>query len=159
VATAPPHQAGVVDVGRFDEDMVNGIGYDFEYREEAPAEYERVLVPLFTPPAHGQHGSLFATRLKIANGGKVPARVRGLDADCYIDSCPGLGQPYQIEPGEELDDSFELDGNPGKFIYVERSTADSVAVRLNVMNRRATDWNTERRSRSHASVIFDRVGS
>jgi hypothetical protein len=132
----------VVEIGRFDYDMVLGIGYEFEYRKEGPTEYERILLPLYTPPANGAFGAKFWTRLRIANGGTSAALVRGLKPPCQVAGCPETGEPYRIEAGEEVVPTvFDYDGAPGKFIYVQKDQLDSLAVHVNVRDETRTALN------------------
>lgn len=52
-----------------------------------PPEFERVLLPVFTPPVHGAFRSEFHTDLVIANHGDHPVTLYGIGNTCLI-LCP-----------------------------------------------------------------------
>ena len=148
-AITPAHPAGNVDVVIFEYDI--GITTDliYTFRGDPEGALERVLLPIFTPPVHGNHGSEFRTDL----------RAKNLDEDDYIqtfgliENCPiapnctwpsdlgfTFGRGLELRP----DDVIPW-GSPGAFLYIPTEDAASLALQLRVydVSRDATNFGTE----------------
>jgi hypothetical protein len=53
-AITPPHSPGIVEVWLFEYDIGVPMGLTFEFvGDDPPVTYERVLLPILTPPVHG----------------------------------------------------------------------------------------------------------
>src|ERR1041384_3059284 len=78
---------------------------------------ERLLLPVFTPPVHGAHGSEFHTELRMANTSENPILLLGIQGACHF-ICPPL-PVYILEAGAEAGPGdFGLNGSPGRFLFV-----------------------------------------
>jgi hypothetical protein len=110
----------------------------------AQRETERVLLPVFTTPVHGAHGSEFHTDLRVANTGETAVTIDGLTANCP--TCLPPFNQYVLAPGEEIEPSdVLLTGNPGRFITVATDDISSLAMNLRVydVTRDASNFGTE----------------
>jgi len=105
---------------------------------------ERLLLPVFTPPVHGAHGSEFRTELRIANTGEDPILLLGIQGACHFICPPVL--VYLLEAGTEIGPGdFDLNGSPGRFLYVPTDQISSLAMNLRVrdVTHQAENFGTE----------------
>src|SRR5918993_4086704 len=65
VAIAPPHLPGIVPVIVFEGDFGIETGLTYAYTGPMEDGFERLLLPVFTPPIHGAFGSEFRTELNV----------------------------------------------------------------------------------------------
>lgn len=127
VATTPAHLPGPARVTIFEYDFGIDTGLTFTFEGEAEDAFDRLLLPVFTPPIRGAFGSEFRTELKMsldrASAARVP--VYGLmDPKIYGDS------PWELHPDVRslrVDEGF---GNPGRFLYVPKGTAKELSMNL-----------------------------
>ncbi|MDQ3281884.1 MAG: IPT/TIG domain-containing protein [Acidobacteriota bacterium] len=115
-----------------------------------PPAYERILVPILVPPVHGAFGSKFHTELHLGSK-RAGYLLYGLDLlTCPIPEqtvCEPIPSPFTIPGGAQLA-SFEhvqMNGRPGRFIYVAKDSANDVAGNLRVFDvtRAALNFGTE----------------
>lgn len=110
--------------------------------------FERVLLPLLTPPVHGAFGSEFHTALRLSNRNETKVAVFGVQPACNtISGCilfDPLERPYVINQFSAPRD-FQLDGTPGRFVYIEKKLAPKVFANLRVFDvtRSAENFGTE----------------
>src|SRR5687768_6730146 len=112
------------------------------------AETERVLLPIFSPPVFGAHGSRFHTELYIGNPGTTPVTIRNLEEICQS-ACPGVPlpeHPVELGPGRQLTpNDIVPTGNPGRFLILEGDDVDPISMNLRVRNisENAVDYGAE----------------
>jgi hypothetical protein len=156
VAVTPPHLPGVAPINVFDYDMVVGTTATFTFTGEVPEEhYERILVPLLTPPVFGAFGSEFHTDLRLTS--KNPSRTLrlfGLRPPCGdtapipnpICSWDPANDVMYVSPGSDLGpEGIDYFGEPGRFIYLSKTDAASLAGNLRVhdVSRAGLNYGTE----------------
>src|SRR5687767_202406 len=110
----------------------------------AQRETERVLLPVFTAPVHGAHGSEFHTDLRVVNTGQQTVTIDGLTINCPV--CLPPANQYVLGPGEEIKPSdVLLTGTPGRFINVATDDISSLAMNLRVydVTRDQSNFGTE----------------
>jgi hypothetical protein len=113
------------------------------------AETERVLLPIYSPPVFGAHGSQFVTELYIGNPGSTPVTIRNLEIACTDTVCAGPGfpeAPYVLKAGEQLAPGPLIPtGKPGRFLVLEGDDVDPISMNLRVRNvsENAVDYGTE----------------
>jgi len=100
---------------------------------QEPTPTERLLVPILTPPVHGAFGSEFHTDLRIFNDSDNVVFFLGLDSDRCTPIClPGLF-PLMLDAHQEAGPGdIELNGSPGRFIFVAKDQVSSVSMNLRV---------------------------
>lgn len=112
------------------------------------AETERVLLPIFSPPVFGAHGSQFHTELHIGNPGPTPVTIRNLEEICK-GACPGIPLPegpFELGPGQQITPNDVIPtGKPGRFLILEGEDVDAVSMNLRVRNisENAVDYGAE----------------
>lgn len=117
---------------------------------DVPTGSERILLPILTPPVHGAHRSEFHTTLRIA------AKERGFSLyGLDVTTCPHpettvcwrLESPIELLADEQLGgfNHIEMNGTPGRFVYVAGSDSSAVAMNLRVhdISRAALNFGTE----------------
>lgn len=105
---------------------------------------ERLLLPVFTPPVHGAHGSEFHTELRMANLGEDPILLLGLEGDCHF-ICPPV-PVYILDAGAEVGPGdIDFNGSPGRFVFVAQDQIDSLSMNLRVhdVTHQAENFGTE----------------
>lgn len=148
VVTAPPYVAGTVAVRVEQWDGTAELPAAFTYVGDFPQnEFERILVPLLTPPVFGGFGSEFHTDLRIEHryspGGRQ-VMVYGLAPVCPpilcipFDTNLGLGVSSE-SPLTSAD--IEANGSPGRFIYVNETQLASLSMNLRVHDVSRADVN------------------
>jgi len=99
--------------------------------EEATG-YERILLPLLTPPVRGVNGSEFFTDFRLLNTSNNTLSVYGLGEDSVA-----IGVNEEFEP-----DRIEyFNGAPGRFIYVRREFADELRAQVRVYDATRFSYN------------------
>lgn len=148
LVTVPAHFPGTVDVTVDDFEGDDTVADAYTFTGTIEEAFERVLLPLLTPPVQGQFGSEFRTRLRMAAGTFREVHVFGLLFPCEnISGCIVFDPhetPYQLFPGESTT-RFELSGNPGRFIYIPKADAPKIYANLRVadVTRGAQNFGTE----------------
>jgi hypothetical protein len=142
VAITPAHLPGDSEVRIFEYDLFLGTDLVFTFEGEVPEEQmERILLPIFTPPVQGAFGSEFHTRLRAATHGGPPAQfvnVYGLREQCVV-ICPQLPSRSLSDWGvmfgfTESNQSYEVDGTPGRFLYIDQNHVDALSLNLRVFD-------------------------
>ena len=148
VAITPPHLPGTVDVIVFFHDQLPIVtpptGLTFTFFGGVPPDYERVLLPTFTPPVHGAFGSEFHTDLRISNRGTGKVSFYGLQARCPFQVCDEIPAdvPFHVEGGEEIEpDDVVYRGNPAKFIWMKKDPGAAMTMSLRVHDVTRADLN------------------
>jgi hypothetical protein len=142
-AVTPPHLPGTVRVFVFDYDMYLDTGLDFTFEGPVPEAYERVLLPIYTLPVFGAHGSEFRSELRVMNAGEGYREIEGLRMVCPI-LCPVV--TFALAPGEEMGpDLLDPTGRPGAFIYRRRDQRNDTVLQLRAydVSRAATNFGTQ----------------
>lgn len=117
---------------------------------DVPSGSERILLPILAPPVHGAFGSEFHTTLRISSKERGFS-LYGLDViTCPLPEttvCWRLEAPIEFLPDEQLAgfNHVEMNGTPGRFVYVGSSESDAVAMNLRVhdVSRAALNFGTE----------------
>jgi IPT/TIG domain. len=144
IAVTPPHMPGRSSVTIFEYDI--GISTDLTFRlyGSTPPNYERVMLPIFTPPVHGAFGSEFHTDLRVANPGTGRVSLYGLKQSCGF-PCPGVSddtRPYEVDEGEEIGpEHVEPTGDPAQFLWVTKTEGAELAMNLRVHDVTRDDQN------------------
>jgi hypothetical protein len=148
IAITPPQLPGTVDVTIF---MADGLpivtpptGLTFTFFGGIPPAFERVLLPIFTPPVHGAFGSEFHTDLRIANRGTGMVSFYGLHPPCPFAVCDELpaNVPFQVEGGETIGPAdVKTSGNPGQFLWVKKDIGAALSMNLRVHDVTRDDLN------------------
>lgn len=142
VAVTPAHQPGAVRITVFESDVNIPTDLTFRFIGGAPQTFERVLLPVFTPPVHGAFGSEFHTDLRIGARRDV-LEIYGLDQNCEI-LCipPGFTNPYLLFAGNEVKPNQALyNGKPGRFLYLPAEQIDALSANLRVHDVSRADLN------------------
>jgi hypothetical protein len=146
VAFAPAHPPGTVDVTIFEYDFGILTGLKFTYNDVGTTfQFERVLLPIYTPPARGLFGSEFHSELRAmvpAPGG--PISLFGVDYPFNSGHDPVV----TLQSGGEATLSRSADdfnGNPGRFVFVDRDEYDLLGLHLRAfdVSRNAQTFGTE----------------
>jgi hypothetical protein len=148
LAITPPHLPGTVEVIIFEFDFGINTGLTFDFFGGVPPAFERVLLPVFTPPVRGAFGSEFHTFLRIANSGTDWASIHGLEPVCVLDPCIDIPvhQPYFVRAGDEIQPhAVAYNGGPGRFLWAEKNeTVDlSFNLRVHDVTRSQSSFGTE----------------
>ncbi len=142
-AITPPHLPGSVHVHLFELDAVVSTGLTFDYVGDPPAEFERVLLPVFAPPVFGAFGSEFHTALRIMNSGTAGASVYGLEQPCF--GCPPVDpgeQPFDVPAGVEIaPNQVAYTGNPALFLWAGKNAGADLSMNLRVHDVTRSDVN------------------
>ena len=141
VAKTPAHLPGASEVTIFEYDIFLGTDLTFTFEGEIPEErFERILLPLLTPPVQGAFGSEFHTRLRAATHGGPPAQfvtAFGLVEQCTV-LCPEIpgnlsdrGVTFSFR---DHNASYEATGKPGRFIFIDENHVDALSLNLRVFD-------------------------
>ena len=143
VAVTPPHLPGTVEIYVFEYDVIIITGLTFDFIGEPPPGFERVLLPVFTPPVFGAFGSEFHTSLRIFNSGTDRASVYGLEQPCI--GCPDVNpeeQPFDVPAGVDLaPNQVAYTGNPALFLWAEKNAGVDLSMNLRVHDVARSDVN------------------
>jgi hypothetical protein len=97
------------------------------------ADFERILLPVFTPPVHGAFGSEFHTELRAWNDSGFTLTVHGFERECPVLCIPLPDLPFELPPEQEIrPQDFLYVGNPGRFILVPKERMSELAMNLRV---------------------------
>lgn len=141
VGIAPAHLPGTVPVTVFEYDRGIETGLTYTYTGNAEEAFERLLLPVFTPPIHGAFGSEFRTELNIRLAKGDRADLHGLRYTCMI-TCPEPPDaPIDLTTEHpELSGDLDRTGTPGAFVYVPKAQADRLSMNLRAFDvSRASD--------------------
>ena len=114
--------------------------------EPEPTPSERILLPILTPPVLGAFGSEFHTDLRIANDSGNVLFLLGLDSNRCSPICLPTLFPLTLEPGQEVGPGdVNLNGSPGRFVFIDADQVSSVAMNLRVhdVTRDGLNYGTE----------------
>jgi len=125
---------------------VNGTTIDtglrYEYTGYVGIGFERVLLPVFTPPIPGAFDSEFRTEFDVVNTAAGAVSIYGA-TPC----CGGAGDPRVplLLPGRAALPVLVTNGAPGRFVLVPRNQAESLTANLRVYDtsRSAENFGTE----------------
>jgi len=144
-AVTPPHPAGTVNVVVFEYDIGISTDLKFTYTATTSDPFERVLLPIFTPPAKGAFGSEFHSELHVLNS------FNSYDVTLF-----GVDYPYSSadDPATYLRAGSDAilgratanySGNPGRFMLVRKGDFDQLGAHLRVfdVSRNAETFGTE----------------
>jgi hypothetical protein len=148
IAITPPHLPGTADVIIFEFDFGITTGLEFNFFGGIPPAFERVLLPVFTPPVRGAFGSEFHTELRIANSGSTSASLYGLRPACRLSTCIFIPEemPYELASnGEVTPGDVDNDGDPGRFLWVDKNENVDLSFNLRVhdVTRSQSNFGTE----------------
>ena len=144
-AIAPAHPPGTVDVTIFEYDFGILTGLKFTYLNIGTTPFERVLLPIFMPPARGLFGSEFHSELRaMLPFPSGPISLFGVDYPFHSGSDPVI----TLQLGGEATLSRSADdfnGNPGRFVFVEKDEIDMLGLNLRAFDtsRNAQTFGTE----------------
>lgn len=143
----PAHLPETVQIWLFDYDMWIDTGLTFTFVGGIPEEaYERVLLPIFTPPVAGANGSDFRSVLRVMNASDRPLSTYGLVGPCmFLCPTPPMME-FTLESGDEVGEGDLVPtGKPGGFLYVPRSRSGDIVMQLRAfdISREATNFGTE----------------
>jgi hypothetical protein len=140
----PPHLPGATPVTVLLSNGTDTVANGFVFTGSSEQAFERVLLPIFTPPVNGAYGSEFVTVLSAYNTSNQLIPIEGLTRFC-VTLCPV--NEVEVEPLNDLRETVavEQSGTPGRFIYLPRSQADSLSMNLRVqdVSRDALNFGTE----------------
>lgn len=147
-AFTPPHPSGTVDVTVFEYDMGISTGLTYTYTNDESAFFERVLLPILTPPVLGAHGSEFRTEFRAFHRNDNALMVYGLFSDCGEVPCfNGDDRGFYLAPSSEIGGGTNvwMSGTPGAFVWVPRAPENELSMHLRVydVSREATNFGTE----------------
>lgn len=147
--TTPPHFPKTVAV-RVTQRNGSATAPDaFTFTGKIEDAFDRVLLPLFTPPIDGAFGSRFVTHLRLANMSRDQrVWIYGLQGFCAIETCvePDRTEvPFEVEPREAMvPQDFTYTGRPGQFLYVPKNMPNvSFNLRAFDDSRRSENFGTE----------------
>ncbi|HYH08332.1 MAG TPA: IPT/TIG domain-containing protein [Thermoanaerobaculia bacterium] len=149
VAKTPAHLPGVSEVRIFEYDIFLGTDLTFTFEGGIPEErFERILLPVFTPPVQGAFGSEFHTRLRGATHGGPPAQFMtgfGLRETCQV-ICPEIPERDLTDWGvtfsfRDNGTSYEPNGKPGRFVFVDQNLVEALSLNLRVFDVSRTGLN------------------
>ena len=135
IATTPVHFPGTfeVRVTQFDGSATSPNAFTFV--GDITDAFERILLPIFSPPLHGAFGSEFHTIATVGVDASRPISIYGIDTNCTTIDPPLFPEnPFPIAP--RIDHSLlpACSRWPGRFFYVPKDQAGSVTF-----NDRVTD--------------------
>lgn len=139
VAVTPENLPGVTEV-RIVELPARFLpaNLQFTYVGDVPASYERILLPIFLDPIHGQFGSEFVTSFSVQLQRGEVARLFGLRFACRFFCPPDIGAvPLSVSRQfpRLSGDSVVRNGNPGRFLFVPKDEVQNLAMNLRVFDR------------------------
>jgi hypothetical protein len=145
VAVTPPHLPGETSVTLFEFDIGIPTNLTFEFFGEVPPEYERVLLPVFTPPVNGAFGSEFHTDLRVGTRRDSLLEIFGLDEDCappLVCESFGINRPYLLFAGNEVKpNDVTYSGKPGRFLFLPAEQMKALSANLRVYDVSRADLN------------------
>ena len=142
VINTPPHLPGRSKVTL----RVNGVlvdpGLTFEFTGYVGLPFERVLLPVFTPPIAGAFGSEFRTELDVVNTAAEPVSIYGLTTCCGGAVDPRI--PFML-PRRIALPVLIANGAPGRFALVPRDQVQHLTANLRAYDtsRSSENFGTE----------------
>ncbi len=136
----PPHLAGTVNVTVGSGNGVASVANAFTFRADPDGNdhFERLLLPLLTPPVRGASGSEWHTELFLdhARDGSPQIQIYGLTLVCPPppQQCgtPGPLTPLRL-PGPYVPPiRVEMTGTPGRFAYIPEPGLHSATMHLRI---------------------------
>ncbi len=122
-------------------------GLTFTYANNAEEVFERLLLPVFTPPIRGAFGSEFRTDFNATLASGSSAWIYGLARQCLFGCVEGPDTAYELVTGAPDVDRTEIkpNGTPGQFLYVPRDEEGRVAMNLRAYDssRSSENFGTE----------------
>lgn len=149
VVTAPPHLAGTVSITVVQDDGTATRPFAYTYSGVFADKFQRVLLPLFTPPVSGAFGSRFVTELRVHNGPDKQAYIFGLTP---LPPVEPFENPLLVHVNTTIPPHiFNYSGKPGAFVYVPVSSPmPEFNLRVFDESRSAFNFGTE------IPVVFER---
>jgi hypothetical protein len=142
VAIAPPHLPGPVPVNVFEGDFGIQTGLTYTFTGALEESFERLLLPVFTPPIHGAFGSEFRTQLNVRLAKGDRAELHGVHFECIVLCVQRPDSPVVLTTDNpDLDaEHIERTGTPGAFVYVPKTQANRLSMNLRAFDvSRASD--------------------
>jgi hypothetical protein len=149
---APPHLPGVVSLTVHSGDGTATLPDAFSYLGDgADDHFERILLPVLTPPVAGAFGSQFHTIFR-ADASRASIRrveIYGLAEACLPPprACVALDAmaPLVIPSVEVGPLRVVMSGKPGRFVFVPDAQLDRLSLHLRVHDttRSSLDFGTE----------------
>lgn len=111
---------------------------------QIPPGHERVLLPLFTAPITGQHGSEFRSEFLMMNRSNEPLVGYGLEFVCPVLCGGDFLRTFTLEP-DFIETDFVRTGNPGQFVFLPTARMADVVMQMRAydVSREATNFGTE----------------
>ena len=145
VATTPVHLPGKARIALFEYDIVLGTKFEFTFEGPVPEQFERLLLPVFTPPTPGAFGSVFQTELRMMRKQQTSVGFFGIAQPCFFAFCTWdyVNRSYELGhfPNGVKPDNFKYEGTPGRFVYVSREKLDAFAASLRVRDVTRSELN------------------
>ena len=137
IAVAPPHLPGHADVAVAQWNGTATLPDAFDYFGAPGDAFDRVLLPIYLEPIHGQFGSEFRTAFETMNRGTSELPVYGLSRNCGTSSaitpCTNvdpLSMPAVMPQNGTSTIPRYKDGNPGRLLFVPRGRSADLLVNL-----------------------------
>ena len=147
VAIAPPHLPGPVPVTVFEGDFGIQTGLTYTFSGAMEDAFERLLLPVFTPPIYGAFGSEFRTELNVRLARGDRAELHGLVRDCVVLCIERPDTPIVLTDDFRDLDTTQLShtGAPGAFLYVPKTQVDRLSLNLRAfdVSRAADSFGTQ----------------
>jgi len=137
-AVTPPSFPGTIDVGVSTSSGATRLQNAFTYIGEVTDAFERILLPIFTPPVSGAFGSQFYTFFSIWNtaGASIPVFAFAPFGCSFITTCPPPPpdpSPITLKAREGAPAYlFNFDGDPGRLLFIPKGAFDRVAASLRI---------------------------
>lgn len=162
-AVTPAHLPGPADVTIFEYDIGIPTGVQFQF-VGGTESFERVLLPILSPPVNGAFGAQFHTDLRIANKGNTDwLEVFGVREPCPLpvpDCTIEWDKPIEVaRDAEKNPEQVEYNGTPGRFVFVTKQELSSLAMNLRVydVTRAALNFGTEIPVVRETEFVNDRI--
>lgn len=147
VATTPAHFAGTVPITIFEYDRGVATELTFTFEGRTEDGFERVLLPVFTPPIRGALGSEFRTDFRALMVSGSWSEIYGLRTPCVPVCVEEPDAPYVLysDDAEATPEDVDRTGTPGAFLYLPKYDAESVSMTLRAYDtsRSAENFGTE----------------
>ena len=134
-AVTPPHVAGTVSVTVMQWDGQATLPAAFTFTGDMFAGLEPILLPVFSPPVRGAHGSEFHTTASVSHrGGSAPVLLFGVVPDCVtVLPIEAPSDPREIGPdGMSQEISTACATGPARLLWVPAGKGDALAFSLRV---------------------------
>lgn len=107
--------------------------------------YERILLPVYTPPVQGAFGSEFHTRLTLWNKSRTETlQVYGVEPHCIL-TCPTITwiemKPFGSDEESMRAPELMPNGRPGRFVFIRKEQANMIAMNLRAFDLSRDDVN------------------